>query len=324
MDTLLDTIKKNRSVRASTLDEYKRSLNTLSNVITENKFQNIDFILDKKEDIGKFLQTKSNSLQKKYLSAILVALSPKGKNQAQEKNNKVYNFYLSLLNTKNQEYLNGISNNKKSDKDKEKWTTWQSILDVNKSLKKQILAKGIKLNNPQFKNAKESFLLQDYVISSLYTMLPPRRLDYGDANIISKKDFDRLAETAKNDNVYLVDESNKNKYFSFGKNAIKSETKENIKIDIPKDLNSVLNGWLKVNNTKNLLVNKKYERLGKNALSKQLSNIFDATGKKLSVVMLRKIYLTDKFGDIKKEMDETAEAMNHSAGVAQKVYIKMD
>ena len=322
MDNLLDSIKKNRSVRLSTLDEYKRSLNTLSNAITEKKYESIDFILEKKDDIKKFLDNKSNSLQKKYLSAILVALSPKGKNQALEKHSKTYEFYLSLLNTQNQLYLNGISNNKKSDKDKEKWTTWKSILDVQKSLKKQLLAKGIKINNPKFKNNREFFLLQDYLIASLYTMLPPRRLDYADAIIISKMDFDRLEQKNKNDNVYLIDDGKKNKYFSFGKNAVKSETKENIKIDIPKDLNTILNGWLKANTTKNLLINKKYERLGKNALSKQLSNIFDDTGKKISVVMLRKIYLTEKFGDIKKEMDETGEAMNHSASMAQKVYIK--
>lgn len=322
MDKLLKVIKDNRDVRQTTLDEYKRSLNTLSNAITGKKYENNDFILKKKDDIEKLLKEKSNSLQKKYLSGVLVALSPKGKNQPDEKNKKIYSEYLSLLNNQNQEYLNKISNNNKSEKDIQKWTDWNSIVNVNKSLKRELNAKGIKMSNPETKNKKQLFLLQDYLISSLYTMLPPRRLDYGNALIISKNDYDRLKQKDKDDNVYLVDEKKNKKFFSFGKNAVKSETVNNVIIETPKELNTVINAWLKVNDTKYLLINKKGEIMGKNALSKQLTNIFEPTGKKLSVVMLRKIYLSDKFGDIRKEMKETAEEMNHSTGTQQNIYVK--
>lgn len=322
MDKLLKVIKDNRDVRQTTLDEYKRSLNTLSNAITGKKYENNDFILKKKDDIEKLLKEKSNSLQKKYLSGVLVALSPKGKNQPEEKNKKIYSEYLSLLNNQNQEYLNKISNNNKSEKDIQKWTDWNSIVNVNKSLKRELNAKGIKMSNPETKNKKQLFLLQDYLISSLYTMLPPRRLDYGNALIISKNDYDRLKQKDKDDNVYLVDEKKNKKFFSFGKNAVKSETVNNVIIETPKELNTVINAWLKVNDTKYLLINKKGEIMGKNALSKQLTNIFEPTGKKLSVVMLRKIYLSDKFGDIRKEMKETAEEMNHSTGTQQNIYVK--
>lgn len=322
MDKLLKVIKDNRDVRQTTLDEYKRSLNTLSNAITGKKYENNDFILKKKDDIEKLLKEKSNSLQKKYLSGVLVALSPKGKNQPEEKNKKIYSEYLSLLNNQNQEYLNKISNNNKSEKDIQKWTDWNSIVNVNKSLKRELNAKGIKMSNPETRNKKQLFLLQDYLISSLYTMLPPRRLDYGNALIISKNDYDRLKQKDKDDNVYLVDEKKNKKFFSFGKNAVKSETVNNVIIETPKELNTVINAWLKVNDTKYLLINKKGEIMGKNALSKQLTNIFEPTGKKLSVVMLRKIYLSDKFGDIRKEMKETAEEMNHSTGTQQNIYVK--
>lgn len=322
MDKLLKVIKDNRDVRQTTLDEYKRSLNTLSNAITGKKYENNDFILKKKDDIEKLLKEKSNSLQKKYLSGVLVALSPKGKNQPEEKNKKIYSEYLSLLNNQNQEYLNKISNNNKSEKDIQKWTDWNSIVNVNKSLKRELNAKGIKMSNPETKNKKQLFLLQDYLISSLYTMLPPRRLDYGNALIISKNDYDRLKQKDKDDNVYLVDEKKNKKFFSFGKNAVKSETVNNVIIETPKELNTVINAWLKVNDSKYLLINKKGEIMGKNALSKQLTNIFEPTGKKLSVVMLRKIYLSDKFGDIRKEMKETAEEMNHSTGTQQNIYVK--
>jgi len=322
MDKLMKIIKDNRDVRQTTLDEYKRSLNTLSNAITGDNYKNNDFIINKKDKIENLLKEKSNSLQKKYLSGVLVALSPKGKNQPNEKNKKIYNEYLSLLNNQNQEYLNKISNNNKSEKDIQKWTDWNSIVNVNKSLKRELNAKGIKMSGTEIRNKKQLHLLQDYLISSLYTMLSPRRLDYGNALIISKNDYDRLKENEKDDNVYLVDEKKNKKFFSFGKNAVKSETVNNVIIETPKELNTVLNAWLKVNDSKYLLINKKGEKLGKNALSKQLTNIFEPTGKKLSVVMLRKIYLSDKFGDIRKEMKETAEEMNHSTGTQQNIYVK--
>ena len=46
--------------------------------------------------------------------------------------------------------------------------------------------------------------------------------------IILKLEYDKLTEKDKNDNNYLVNINKLKKYFSFGKNAVKSETDKNI------------------------------------------------------------------------------------------------
>ena len=83
-----------------------------------------------------------------------------------------------------------------------------------------------------------------------------------------------------------------------------------------------MNFWLNINKTKHLLITKKREKMTTNNLSHYLVRVFSPSGKKISSQMLRKIHLTEKFGDIQKEMKKEAEAMGHSMATQQKVYVK--
>ena len=44
--------------------------------------------------------------------------------------------------------------------------------------------------------------------------------------------------------------------------------------------------------------------------------------KNISTTMLRKIVLSDKFADVKKEQEEMAEITGHSVATMNKVYVK--
>ena len=44
--------------------------------------------------------------------------------------------------------------------------------------------------------------------------------------------------------------------------------------------------------------------------------------KSISTTMLRKIYLSSKYADVKEEMAETAKIMGHSTATQSKIYIK--
>jgi hypothetical protein len=57
-----------------------------------------------------------------------------------------------------------------------------------------------------------------------------------------------------------------------------------------------------------------------NAITRSLNRIF---GKKVGSSMLRHSYLSSKYGDATKEMEEDSRAMGHSPAV-QKSYIKTD
>ena len=56
-----------------------------------------------------------------------------------------------------------------------------------------------------------------------------------------------------------------------------------------------------------------------NAITRILNKIF---GKKVGSSLLRAIYLTSKYGDVKKEMKDDAKAMSHSVQTQQTTYVK--
>ena len=58
-----------------------------------------------------------------------------------------------------------------------------------------------------------------------------------------------------------------------------------------------------------------------NAITRILNKIF---GKKIGVSMLRNIFLTDKFGDEMKELNETSVAMGTSSNTIMNQYVKLD
>ena len=96
------------------------------------------------------------------------------------------------------------------------------------------------------------------------------------------------------------------------------------KISIKKDLNSVLNLWLKHNPTKHFLLDSRGKKMSRNSLSKYLYKVFESAGVNISSNMLRHIYLTEKYGheSSHKEKQEDAEAMAHSVQVQQQHYVK--
>jgi hypothetical protein len=58
-----------------------------------------------------------------------------------------------------------------------------------------------------------------------------------------------------------------------------------------------------------------------NSITRILNKVFD---KKISVSMLRAIYLTDKYKDLNKEKEADAKAMGTSTSTADSNYIKTD
>ena len=100
------------------------------------------------------------------------------------------------------------------------------------------------------------------------------------------------------------------------------EYKEKV-IDIPKDLQRLLRSYIKVNGLGVLFKSNR----GNGYTRNQLSQIFMKTsqeylGKNISTTLLRKIYLSDKYSEVKKEMAKDAYIMGHSVETQQKIYTK--
>ena len=320
MDTLLDKIKSSRDIRESTLKIYKNMLNRLSEKL--NVEFSMDMFKDKQNEILEYLSSLSNSVKKKLIATIMVAISPK-KNEPIEKYKSLYDNLKNMLNKENAIYLESVSNNKKSEKDEKNWTTMSELHKVRERLLKHIKAKGYNFKTDKGVDSKKDFfLIQKYLIASLYTLLPPRRLIYSDMKMVDKKEFDKIPQEVKDKNAYLVNVNKSRKYFYYGKDADKSATDEAVIIEVPKSMNNLLNFWISINKKEHLLLNNQGQKLSKNNLSKEVRSIFSNKTKKISVNLIRKIFVSEKFADVNKEKKEIAEQMNHSVNVADNFYAK--
>lgn len=185
----------------------------------------------------------------------------------------------------------------KTDKQKENWISQEEVLNVYKKLKKQAspLLKKENLTKAEMR------LLQDYVILSLYVLVPPRRiLDYCAFKVRNiNKEKDNYMEKSKF-------------YFNRYKTADKYKTQV---VNIPRSLVNIINGWTKKHNNDYLLFSDNGNPLTSPRLTTRLNQIF---GKNISANMLRHIYLTDKFKNIPelRKLDELAEDMGHSVDQA--------
>ena len=156
---------------------------------------------------------------------------------------------------------------------------------------------------------KELMKIQDFVILSLFTLIPPRRaMDYIEFkinNINTNKD-----NYIKGSNLVF--------------NTFKTSTqKGQQKIKIPKQLKSILTKYIKLISDKSdyLIFNNKFQQLSTPNFTLKMNKIFG--NKKVSVNMLRHIYLSEKHADNLAEMKSDFESMGSSLKQSN-VYIKND
>jgi hypothetical protein len=113
----------------------------------------------------------------------------------------------------------------------------------------------------------------------------------------------------------------KNKKFIF--NNYKTQgTYGSQEMDIPEPIMELIQAHYKLKKKFEpffLLHTKANEQLGENGLTRILNKVF---GKKISVSMLRNIYLTEKFGGKKSELQEVATSMGTSPNMVTTVYTK--
>ena len=137
----------------------------------------------------------------------------------------------------------------------------------------------------------------DKVILSLYTMLPPGRA------------MEFATMTVGGDGLNRYEDGK----FIIGKQKTSKEI-GTVVVDVPKNLQEVLDDWLDGRTTGLLLGG-----LTAPSITKHLNAIFKP--KKIGVSALRHLYLA-KYAPVKKEMMADAKAMRHSIGTALGTYVK--
>lgn len=151
--------------------------------------------------------------------------------------------------------------------------------------------------------------LQDYIIMCLLSgiFIPPRRsLDYTEFKI---KNIDKDTDNYLDKNELAFNSYKTSRFYGLQK------------LEIPKELKTILTKWIKCNPTDYLLFDINNNKLTSVKLNQRLNKIF---GKASSVNALRHSYLTSKYGDTIKTTNALKNDMsNMGSSLAQaRVYIK--
>ena len=194
---------------------------------------------------------------------------------------------------------------KKTEKQKENWLSVQEIEDKYNKLLRQVQDIFKK------KAIADVSIIIDYLLVAFLSghLFPPRRsLDYA---LLKWKNFDQ-----NEDNYYKRGKFYFNKYKT-------SDTYGLAKLDVPKEVDSILKKWLKINPSEYVLISSNNKPLSSSQITKMLNKIF---GKDVSVNMLRHIYLTNYYKGMPKlsNMEKLASSMGHNVETALQNYVKID
>jgi len=116
-------------------------------------------------------------------------------------------------------------------------------------------------------------------------------------------------------------------YYKSGKlyfNKYKTSDRYGLQVlDVPDELNKIIKKWIKINDSDYLLFSSNGNPLTSPQITRTLNKIFD--GKKISVDMLRHIYLTNYYKNMPAliKMEELASDMGHSVATAM-TYVKKE
>ena len=288
--------------------------NTINKILKDiDGCDDLECLKDTKKVI-KYLDSKEVSFltKRNYYNTIIVFM------QAKEKPENIIKIYQDKRDILNDEYLNFQKTGEKTEKQKQSWATLDELNDVNHKL----LIEVDKINKKDTYTKKDLQLVQNYFILSFYLDTPLRN-DLNNTKVIKLNEYNKLSDEDINNSNYLVYGSKNflslSQYKTFKKFGLK-------KIELNKNIVKVFRLWQdKFNpNKEYLLINiNTNEPMSSHQLTLTLTKLFQKyLNKNISTTMLRHIVLSEKFGDIKNEMEEMAEKMGHSVSTQQTIYVK--
>jgi hypothetical protein len=283
-----------------------------------NFFNNIDELFKKKE------KNKDKPISYYYKKNNLVAI----------------NIYLQSLSIDTTEIKKKIyelkmehelKGNVKSDKDKKNWVKKKTLLKIYNRLFEVVKTLGINKKKIIKLSNVHKMILQDYLILSLYLIIPPRRNVYANTKFITSKLFNALDNDEKENGNYLVYTNRNKQIFSFGDWKNSNTTGRTI-LNVPTPLRRVITLWVRYNRDKinnYMLTNISGVKMTPNSLTKKLNRLFASTGKKIGSTMIRKIMVSENeavkaVNDNIKEAEKLAHDMGHSRRTQDQYYYKKD
>lgn len=312
VSNLSKELVEKKNVADTTAHSYLRTLILLND---KKPLKNLAFLRNKDAVMNKVAEY-SESTQKTVLAALVSVL---GLFKDKPTYKAVHRFYQEKMMEK-MEDADDDNSGEKNEKQKTNWMEWKEI----KELSNTMYSKAREYASKKALTTKESDHLLNTVVLCLYTCVPPRRnQDYLDMLIV-KKWNDKMPTTSN-----YLDLAGSQFIFNKYKTAKKYGSQI---VKIPNDdvnpLMDVLAAYLrhhelyKASKGKEavpFLIQNGAPLKAANAITRILNKIF---GKKVGSSMLRHIFLSDKYADVKEEQEADAEAMGHSVAEQQGVYVK--
>jgi hypothetical protein len=267
------------------------------------EYENLDLLLDR-DAVMKYLNDaehiKSKTTYKNYIQSICVALHALD----EKKYDDEIKFYRKMLFDKALEYNEIIEKHEKTKKQSENWTTMKDLVAISDKLKKTITRK--KINSKDVRDSFEIQLQQDYLISLLYTLLPPRRLEYATCLITTT---DKGLDETKN-YIYL---KNKSKHIFIFHDYKTAKHYGRSDVMCPPRIRTAIQHLIRDRFDGPLFYNEGNTGMNTNNLSKAIKRIFTHDGKSPTLNIIRHIVASDNVDvDKDKKLNKLATEMGHS------------
>ena len=309
-----DEISKARpSLKTNTIKQYTTNLNKLKKMFDTDDY---DF-LKKPKDVMDKLSDLHYLSQRNILNAVIVLLMALNDDKKYDELLEEYGKLRDDLNNKyNDEQKSGVI----SDKQSKNFATTEEVFNMINEMADEL--KPLKKKSNDNITKKEKQLLQAYVLFNIYARMPFRN-DVAGMMSINQAAYKKLSDEEKKENNYLVVPSKGNLYFVLNKYKTSKKYEElDLKIE-DKDLRKILRYYLKVNGMGVLFKTSTDKPLTRIELSKVLLKYSKKyMNKSISTTLLRKIYLSSKYGDMKEELEKDNKVMGHSKQVALDTYVK--
>lgn len=292
MEEIKNKLKENRShLSDSSVNTYSSTLKNLFYKVFPNSTFDIK-LFNKSKEILKYLEDVLPNKRKSILSSLFVLT----KDPVYQKN---------MVNDINN-YEENVKMEIKQPKEEENWLSKEELDEIYQR-EKQIYNYLAKKKNHNMDDLQQ---MQNYIILSLYTLIPPRRsLDYTEMKI---KNPEVLEDNYIDKNDFVFNRYKTSKFYN--------QQREKIS----KELMSILKKWIKINSiTEYLLFDSNKNKLTPSKLTRRINKIF---GKNISTSSLRKFYISHKYQNYIKENEELAEDFSKmgSSIIQKDVYLKKD
>jgi len=300
-----------RELTDSSREAYKKNIIRLNNgdpiKISKKGIPDYKFLKDTNAILEKIKHLKPNT-QRSYLISIVSSIKDI---KSLEPAHKIYHDLMM-------QFIKEVSNtnNKKSDTQEENWIPQEEVMRIYNELFDKVmpLLSLKKVNKNQWGE------ILPFVVLSLYVLQAPRRSkDYQQMKYLNTPK--ELGEDFKQFN-YFDPKDGIFKFFVY-KTAGTYNVQE---IEVNPKLREILGKYMKLSplkKDKNPLILVNYDGVPispVNGITRILNKLFN---RKISVSMLRSIYLTDKFSGATQEFMDTATAMGTSKNVIQDKYVKL-